>query len=162
MMTGTKDTAVIAEMRIVKAVIVDPAGRYLMQLRDDIPTIPFPDHWCLFGGTVDPGETDDGAMRRELAEELTFAPEQLRPITTFTYAVVQYGILRRQVAVFEALIDDARIAQLELHEGAAMRFMTPDALLREARVVPWDLCAVLMHHRVLPHPELLSPALRRE
>lgn len=153
--------AVIPEMRIVKAVIVDPAGRYLMQLRDNIPSIPFPDHWCLFGGAVDPGEAEESGMRRELREELTFAPEQLRLITNYDYAVADFGILRRQVSVFEALIDESRITRLELHEGAEMRFMSSAALLREDRVVPWDLCAVLMHDRVLPHPELLSPALRR-
>jgi len=155
------DTPVTPEMTIVKAVVTDGGGRYLMQLRDDITTIPFPDHWCLFGGEVDPGEIAEQAMRRELDEELAFRPVRLERITWFDYAVPQHGILRRRVSVFATTIDADQVAGLRLNEGAEMRFMTADELVREPRVVPWDLCSVLMHARVLPSPALLSPALRR-
>ena len=53
-------------------------GRYLMQLRDDKPGILLPDHWALFGGTVDPGEDAAAAMRRELVEELELRPRRGR------------------------------------------------------------------------------------
>ena len=39
-------------------------GRWLMQLRDDIPTIVAPGCWGLFGGHLDPGETPEQALRR--------------------------------------------------------------------------------------------------
>ena len=36
-----------------------------------MPEIFFPDHWGLFGGATEPGESDEQGLRRELMEELT-------------------------------------------------------------------------------------------
>jgi 8-oxo-dGTP pyrophosphatase MutT (NUDIX family) len=52
------------------ALIVDEQARYLVQLRDSKPTIFFPNHWGCFGGAVEPGETDESCLARELDEEL--------------------------------------------------------------------------------------------
>ena len=45
-------------------------GRWLMQLRDDVPGIVGPGCWGLFGGHLEPGETPEQALRRELLEEI--------------------------------------------------------------------------------------------
>ena len=63
------------------ALIVVDSANYLLQLRDQKPGIFYPGHWGLFGGALDPGETPDTALRRELFEELGFAP---RDISYFT------------------------------------------------------------------------------
>ena len=51
--------------------------RFLLQLRDDIPTIAWPGHWAFFGGHLEPGEDPDAAVYRELEEEIGYIAPQL-------------------------------------------------------------------------------------
>lgn len=129
------------------ALLVTPDGRYLMQLRDDKPNILLPDHWALFGGTVDHGETAAAAMQRELVEELEF---RARTVDAFSEMVIELPFVPPRFdrmsffAVPITLADEAAMVQ---HEGAGRRLFAPEALASEARVAPWDLAAVLMHAR---------------
>lgn len=49
-----------------------------MQLRDDIPGIAYPGHWGFFGGHLDPGETPEAGLRRELIEEIDYQAAELK------------------------------------------------------------------------------------
>lgn len=51
--------------------------RFLMQLRDDIPGIVYPGCWGFFGGHLEPGEDPKTAVRRELLEEIVYAPPDI-------------------------------------------------------------------------------------
>jgi 8-oxo-dGTP diphosphatase len=61
--------------RTVSALLVNARGQLLLQLRDDKPSLRFPNHWTTFGGAVDAGEHPDDAMRRELREEIALTPQ---------------------------------------------------------------------------------------
>lgn len=65
-------------VQIAQALLFDRDGRLLIYLRDDKPTIPFPNHWDLFGGHVEAGETPEQALCRELQEEIGVALEMWR------------------------------------------------------------------------------------
>lgn len=54
----------------VGALIFTGDGQYLMQLRDNLPSVIMRGHWALFGGMVEPGEDPVQAVIRELREEL--------------------------------------------------------------------------------------------
>jgi len=54
--------------RVAGVLLVDPAGRLLLQLRDrDAPT--HPSKWSILGGHIEPGEDPEEAARREIQEE---------------------------------------------------------------------------------------------
>ncbi len=67
----------MAEKHEVAVAILYQHDRFLLQLRDDIPGILYPGHWGFFGGHMEPGEDPPTAMRRELLEEIGYAPPEL-------------------------------------------------------------------------------------
>jgi 8-oxo-dGTP pyrophosphatase MutT (NUDIX family) len=129
------------------ALLVTADGRYLMQLRDDKPTILLPDHWALFGGTVDAGETAEAAIRRELVEELEFTA---REVAFFTELLIELPFApprTDRMSFFAVPITAADMTAMRQHEGADRRLFSAEELAATPRVAPWDLAAVLMHAR---------------
>ncbi|MFZ0407617.1 MAG: NUDIX hydrolase [Cyanobium sp.] len=61
----------------VALAMLESQGQWLLQLRDDIPGIVAPGCWGLFGGHLDPGESPEQALRRELREEIDWEAGEL-------------------------------------------------------------------------------------
>ena len=65
---------------IVNAILL-VNGKYALQLRDKNAK-RCPGMWGLFGGSVEEGESDDQALRREIFEELELLIGRLEHVTT--------------------------------------------------------------------------------
>jgi ADP-ribose pyrophosphatase YjhB (NUDIX family) len=112
-----------AGLSLAGAIIEHPDHGFLLQLRDEAaPSYPL--HWGLFGGHIEPGETPEAALWRELAEELAFAPQM-----ALAWQLVQRN--RRPDGGMQYIyhvMTQAMPAELVLGEGKAMRYFSPDAL----------------------------------
>lgn len=142
------------------AIIVLDDGRYLMQLRDDKPGIFFPDHWGMFGGAIEPGETTEQALRRELLEELG---HDTGSVTYFTRMTFGFEILGGKLAIrdyFEVKMPVADVAALTLGEGRAMEPLSAEDILLDKRVVPYDSFAIWMHRAWIKQPGTEALAVR--
>jgi len=63
----------------IAVAVLERDGHWLLQLRDDIAGIVYPGTWGLFGGHLDPGETPNQGLRRELLEEISWEAGDLTP-----------------------------------------------------------------------------------
>jgi len=72
--TGSPTPPAIPKRPQVALAILYQDDRCLLQLRDDIPTIAHPGKWAFFGGHLDPGETPEVGLKRELVEEIGYTP----------------------------------------------------------------------------------------
>lgn len=102
----------------VAVAILYRENKFLMQLRDNIPNIIAPGCWALFGGHIEPGETPEIAVQREVLEEIGYE------LTAFS----QFGIYSDQKAVryvFQAPLL-VPLNQLVLSEGWDLDLLTAE------------------------------------
>ncbi|OUE32185.1 Diadenosine hexaphosphate hydrolase [Clavibacter michiganensis] len=120
-----------------QVVLVDAAGRILLQLRDDIPTIAFPGMWAIPGGMLEPGETPLACVVREVEEELgaRIPPAEVTHLLTRTrsYGIEHTFTARLDVAAEDIrLTEGQRVAWFPVAEAVAMELAYEDAdVLRE-------------------------------
>jgi 8-oxo-dGTP pyrophosphatase MutT (NUDIX family) len=131
----------------VAAILVTEDGRYLLQLRDDIPPIWYPGHWGLFGGSVDGDETEIEALRRELREELELEIEDARLFVGFDFDLKPAGLSRYFRNYYEVTVSRSALPRLVLHEGVELGILSGDEALALPNVVPYDSFALFLHHK---------------
>jgi 8-oxo-dGTP diphosphatase len=126
------------------AIIVTPDRYFLLQHRDTKPGIWFPDSWGLFGGAIEEGETPGTALARELNEELSFVPAEIRYFTQIAWDFERWDLGIKLRYTFEVPIASGEIDRLVLHEGQGMRLFSAQEVLREPRLTPYDAHALRM------------------
>ena len=128
------------------ALLVLEDGRYLLQQRDQKPGIFYPGHWGLFGGGIEPDETAEMALRRELHEELGLRePIVASWFTKITLDFTPWGSGSVERHFYEVRLTATQMERLVLGEGRAMRAFEGRDLLTCERVTPYDAVVLWMH-----------------
>ena len=146
----------------VAALIELPDGRYLLQRRDPLPQIFYPDHWGCFGGAIDNGETPDEALRRELREELGLDIEPggycRFTETTFDYGFAILGIMPR--IYYAVRLDWRALEGLALGEGSDFAAFDAETALCRLRMTPYDSYVLWLYHQRhrIGEARVLTPA----
>jgi 8-oxo-dGTP pyrophosphatase MutT (NUDIX family) len=132
----------------VAAIIFTPGGQYLLQQREDRKGVDFPGMWGLFGGSVEPGESREGAIARELLEELELTVSFPVLFADLVFDERSYGGWYCRRTYFEVRLEDAAVHRLALREGRGMSlFHLQTAAALGSKLIPFDACALLMHAR---------------
>ncbi len=148
------------ELHVVAIAILYRGGNFLMQLRDDNPQILYPGHWAFFGGHLDPGETPDQGIVRELQEEIDYCCPSLEFFQQMSEPLrgrgdrqgdrsQRPGWVERNV-FFGPLVVEPET--LQLHEGMDLKLVSPEEIRQG-----WARSPKLGEERPLgaPHRELL-------
>lgn len=127
------------------AIIVTPDGRYLLQHRDDDPRIFFPGWLGCFGGGLEAGETPLEAIRRELAEELSWTPARIEHFASLglDFSFAGHGHKPRHFFVTEIGAKD--VAGLRLAEGQGIAMVPAADILTTPRLIPYDATVIWQH-----------------
>jgi 8-oxo-dGTP pyrophosphatase MutT (NUDIX family) len=141
----------------VGAIMVTPDRRFLMQQRDCVPQIWYPGAWGLFGGGIDPGETEIEALRRELKEEIDFDVVEATFFTRFHFDLgfAACGTVFR--SIFEVRIEPEAVATMRLQEGREMALIEADQVLALPDVTGYDQFALYLYI----HRDRVSPGAAR-
>jgi 2-amino-4-hydroxy-6-hydroxymethyldihydropteridine diphosphokinase len=92
-------------------------GEVLLQLREDKPSIPYPNCWGTFGGQIEEGELPEAAIMREIEEEIGYRPD--RP--------EQYGVFPcdgYDIFMFRCVDTELRLDGLQVREGQRAGFFS--------------------------------------
>ena len=97
-------------------IFVNASNEILLFLRDDYPSIPYPNCWDILGGAVEPGETPEQCIIREMMEEIEYRVRdpQLFKVTEFDDRV--------EHTFFEQV--DFNINEMPLHEGQRLKWFS--------------------------------------
>ena len=97
-------------------IFVDSGLRVLLYLRDNKPGIAYPGCWDLLGGSLEPDESPDQCIMREVSEEIEF---DLKTPQLFN----RYDMADRVEHTYW-LMHNLDIAKTPLHEGQRLQWFS--------------------------------------
>ena len=107
---------------VVAMAILYREGKFLMQLRDDIPGILYPGLWGLFGGHLELDETPEAGLVREVQEEINYLVLQPQKFRCYADNRAMRYIFHSPLTV--------EVEALEQMEGWDMGLVSPEQIAK--------------------------------
>ena len=125
------------------AIIIDKHSNFLLQKRDNKNSIFFPGHWGLFGGAKNNNESYENTLKRELIEEIGFAPQNIKFFINLIFHLKDKKIYRY---FYVCRVDSLITRKINLNEGQAYKIFKKKKLIDELNkknlFVPYDQLAL--------------------
>ncbi|WP_305787320.1 NUDIX hydrolase [Symbioplanes lichenis] len=114
-------------LRVAAALVLDEAGRIFFQMRSPSRKL-FPNSWDVVGGHLEPGETVEEALAREIQEETGWElAEIVAKVGDYTYTG-EDGLTRFETDFLVRVRGDLSRPVLEEGKHTAYRWLGPDEL----------------------------------
>jgi 8-oxo-dGTP diphosphatase len=115
----------------VVAILQNPAGHYLL-IRRGLNLVRAPGWWCFVGGEVEPGESYEQAVVREVREEVGLSVRALEKIHETISPNGEYRLHWLRVEIDPA----GQALALHAHEVAEARWLTAEEALLLDPILP--------------------------
>lgn len=101
-------------------ILINSAKQILLILRDDIPSIPFPNHWDIPGGHLMAGESPEACVRREMLEEMELELGAIQLFKEYERDDLHEFIYWKEI--------DLKPTSIRLHEGQKAEYFTREQI----------------------------------
>jgi 8-oxo-dGTP diphosphatase len=99
-------------------IFINDEGKVLLFLRDNIPDLPYPNMWDVPGGHVEPNESPENCIIREMKEEMDLDIDEFELFSKIEFEDrIEYSFWARA---------DFDIDNIELTEGQKLKWFTRD------------------------------------
>jgi 8-oxo-dGTP diphosphatase len=132
------------EKRLAAGIIlINRAKQILLILRDDLPSIPFPNHWDIPGGHVLVGELPEACVRREMLEEMELELGEIRLFKEYDRDDLHEFIYWKQI--------DLELSKIKLHEGQKAEYFTLEKINAVRLAFRYNEVLEEFYHLVVRH-----------
>jgi 8-oxo-dGTP diphosphatase len=124
-------------------ILINSAKQVLLILRDDISSIPFPNHWDIPGGHVLAGESPEACVRREMLEEMELELGEVQLFKEYDRNDLHEFIYWKQI--------DLDPPNIKLHEGQKAEYFTEEKISAMRLAFHYNEVLKEFYHLVVRH-----------
>ena len=103
-------------------ILLNSQHQVLLVLRDNKPSIPFPNTWALLGGYLEENESPEVGIRRELLEEMELELGEVKFFKSYFWEECDEHIFWTEI--------DLDISKTKLHEGQKLAYFSREEIDR--------------------------------
>ena len=132
----------------VAAIIIVDKKKILLQKRDFKKNIWYPGFWGLFGGAVNKKESETSALKRELKEEINWAPKKIKFFFEQTFNFKESKKINNNFSYrkfYVVHMSNKEYKKIVLHEGKSFKAVCFESILSKYLLTPYDSFVIFLY-----------------